>query len=67
MATKTAVERPGYACTEDTAQDYNVAHAPIAARCVEAPIKRIDKLLVKIIDFGLAKAIHIQAIRSRGA
>src|SRR5882757_4740559 len=41
-------------------RDYNVAHAPVAASLRRGAHQKHEKLLVKIIDFGLAKAIHTQ-------
>src|SRR5258708_2066143 len=41
-------------------RDYNVAHAPVAASLRRGARQKHEKLLVKIIDFGLAKAIHTQ-------
>jgi serine/threonine protein kinase/Flp pilus assembly protein TadD len=41
-------------------RDYNVAHAPVAASLRRGAQQKHEKLLVKIIDFGLAKAIHTQ-------
>ena len=46
-------------------RDYNVAHPPVAASLRRGAHQKHEKLLVKIIDFGLAKAIHTQRIRSR--
>ena len=39
-------------------RDYNVAHAPVAASLRRGAHQKHEKLLVKIIDFGLAKAFH---------
>ena len=39
-------------------RDYNVAHAPVAASLRRGAHQKNEKLLVKIIDFGLAKALH---------
>src|SRR6476660_1021351 len=41
-------------------RDYNVAHAPVAASLRRGARQKHEKPLVKIIDFGLAKAIHTQ-------
>ena len=41
-------------------RDYNVAHAPVADSLRRGAHQKHEKLLVKIIDFGLAKAIHTQ-------
>jgi serine/threonine protein kinase/tetratricopeptide (TPR) repeat protein len=41
-------------------RDYNVAHAPVAASLRRGAHQKHEKLLVKIIDFGLAKALHTQ-------
>ena len=41
-------------------RDYNVAHPPVAASLRRGAHQKHEKLLVKIIDFGLAKAIHTQ-------
>ena len=41
-------------------RDYNVAHAPVAASLRRGAHQKHEKLLVKIIDFGLAKAVHTQ-------
>src|SRR5258707_1550824 len=41
-------------------RDYNVARAPVAASLRRGAHQKHEKLLVKIIDFGLAKAIHTQ-------
>jgi serine/threonine protein kinase/Tfp pilus assembly protein PilF len=38
----------------------NVAHAPVAASLRRGANLKDEKLLVKIIDFGLAKALHTQ-------
>jgi TolB-like protein/Flp pilus assembly protein TadD len=39
-------------------RDYNVAHPPVAASLRRGAHQKHEKLLVKIIDFGLAKAIR---------
>ena len=39
-------------------RDYNVAHPPVAASLRRGAHQKNEKLLVKIIDFGLAKALH---------
>jgi len=41
-------------------RDYNVAHAPVAASLRRGAHQKHEKLLMKIIDFGLAKANHTQ-------
>ena len=41
-------------------RDYNVAHAPVVASLRRGARQKHEKLVVKIIDFGLAKAIHTQ-------
>jgi serine/threonine protein kinase len=41
-------------------RDYNVTHAPVAASLRRGAHQKHEKLLVKIIDFGLAKAVHTQ-------
>src|SRR5437867_7580214 len=46
----TTTPRPGY----------NAAHAPVAAALRRGAHRKDEKLLVKIIDFGLAKALHTQ-------
>jgi predicted Ser/Thr protein kinase len=56
---ETAVDRiaPG---TATQRRDYNVAHSPVPASLRRGAHQKHEKLLVKIIDFGLAKAIHTQ-------
>ena len=39
-------------------RDYNVAHPPVAASLRRGAHQKHEKVLVKIIDFGLAKAFH---------
>ena len=41
-------------------RDYNVAHPPVAASLRRGAHRKGEKITVKIIDFGLAKAIHTQ-------
>jgi len=50
VAPSTATPRPGY----------NAARAPVAASLRRGAHRKDEKLLVKIIDFGLAKALHTQ-------
>ena len=50
VAPGTATQRRGY----------NAAHTPVAASLRRGAHQKHEKLLVKIIDFGLAKAIHTQ-------
>src|SRR5258707_10246650 len=50
VAAGTATQRRGY----------NAAHTPVAASLRRGAHQKHEKLLVKIIDFGLAKAIHTQ-------
>src|SRR6476660_5459782 len=50
IAPGTATQRP----------DYNVAHAPVPASLRRGADRKGKKVTVKIIDFGLAKAIHTQ-------
>jgi serine/threonine protein kinase/cytochrome c-type biogenesis protein CcmH/NrfG len=50
VAPSTATPRPGY----------NAARAPVAASLRRGAHRKDEKLLVKIIDFGLAKALHTE-------
>jgi serine/threonine protein kinase/tetratricopeptide (TPR) repeat protein len=50
VAPDTATQRHGY----------NVAHSPVAAGLRRGAHRNDEKVIVKIIDFGLAKALHTQ-------